>query len=734
LMTRQAAQQGANIQQQAVGQGATMQAQQQLNAINALQGQQNAIGNTMGQMGGMANQQVANQMAGIGAMTGATAQNQAAMMGGLQQQNQQRIGNVQQANSAQSGVETMAAKNQQDTRGGLFGAIGTAAGFLGLSEGGHVPGRPEVRGDSAQNDKVPAMLSPGEIVVPRSAAKDPQKAAAFVKQVIQNKNPSKFEGFQKVNEDENKTILRHPSGHEITIAHKLLSDEHRGLLGALPKYAEGGEVAQPASADPYMGAGQAVKDLYNKIPEEYRGAIEGGLQKTLSGEGIMGAIADNLPGIGMVRGAQQLGGLRDQANQYLDMRDAQNEPPAQQAGGIQNASMVEGSPTAPQAPQDPNVYGDAMKMGMSGLDKEAQAQAELAKKQEQIAKDQMNFATLNQQHYEKESKSLTQEREKLLKDYTSQKVDPNRFWSSQTSGQKVGNIVGLVLSGFGGTQGAKMFNDMIDKQIENDIMVQKDQIGMKKSLLDDNLRKFGDLKTAMDMTKVQQADIIGAQLAQAAAQAANPMAKAKAMQAKSELMAKYQPMMEEIAKKRAAMQAVQQAGGKSDPSVLVSTLVPKEHQAKVFAEIGNAQQAARIEGDVMKTFDDMNKENTAFGKLSPGTPPSVLKYEAMIAPMIRDQEGRPDEAARQTLMNLMPEPFDKPDTVQQKKEALRVFMQNKREAPTAKGFGIDLDKFESTSRNPVARMSPQEQQYFDWAKRNPQDPKAQMFMQKHGLK
>jgi hypothetical protein len=41
-------------------------------------------------------------------------------------------------------------------------------------EGGSVPGKAEVSGDSPRNDKVPAILSPGEVVLPRSVAKNPQ--------------------------------------------------------------------------------------------------------------------------------------------------------------------------------------------------------------------------------------------------------------------------------------------------------------------------------------------------------------------------------------------------------------------------------------------------------------------------------------------------------------------------------------------------------------------------------
>jgi hypothetical protein len=54
---------------------------------------------------------------------------------------------------------------------------------LCMKVGGTVPGEPNVPGDSAQNDTVPARLSPHEIVLPRSVATAPdapQKAAQFV--------------------------------------------------------------------------------------------------------------------------------------------------------------------------------------------------------------------------------------------------------------------------------------------------------------------------------------------------------------------------------------------------------------------------------------------------------------------------------------------------------------------------------------------------------------------------
>lgn len=48
--------------------------------------------------------------------------------------------------------------------------------------GGHVPGQAAVPGDSLQNDNVPAMLSPGELVIPRSVPKTGPAMEAFAKQ------------------------------------------------------------------------------------------------------------------------------------------------------------------------------------------------------------------------------------------------------------------------------------------------------------------------------------------------------------------------------------------------------------------------------------------------------------------------------------------------------------------------------------------------------------------------
>jgi hypothetical protein len=225
LMARQAAQQGANTQQQAVGQAATLQAQQQLGSIGALQAQQS-------NMASLAGTQVGQQQNAV------NSQAQTAL-----QQQQQMLSQQQAINSIQAEQGQQQAKQIGQIGGGIASGIGSAVtGALGgtkvanymsgvgtsyaeggeipsqtgydaikkenykgksklgqlmyasggkvtdMKVGGHVPGKAKVGGakDSYSNDTVPAILSPGEIVLPRSVTQSANPAEAahkFVKAV-----------------------------------------------------------------------------------------------------------------------------------------------------------------------------------------------------------------------------------------------------------------------------------------------------------------------------------------------------------------------------------------------------------------------------------------------------------------------------------------------------------------------------------------------------------------------
>lgn len=184
LMARLAAQQGSANQQNAVGQAATLQAQQQAQAQQ--------------QYANQAAQQVAQQGQGVAGLNQAAQGLYGQVSGNVNQQNSAAIQNASQQNSANAAINSQIAQGQMGMAGGLLNAGGAALGVMKpMAQGGVVPGKAAMPGDHPANDTVAAKLSPGEVVIPKSImeSSDPASAAAaFVQGVMHSK--------KKVNNDQ----------------------------------------------------------------------------------------------------------------------------------------------------------------------------------------------------------------------------------------------------------------------------------------------------------------------------------------------------------------------------------------------------------------------------------------------------------------------------------------------------------------------------------------------------
>jgi hypothetical protein len=222
LMARQIGNQGAMQQQQMAGQAATLGAQQQLAAQQQL-GQQQAqmagqLSQGVGQFGQQAQGAYGQTLGGINAQNqaqigkggvdyqtyAADQKKQAGALGGLGAALQGGLGNAigDLGGAALSGLGSMfgpaAAAAGSSGGAGLLMALSqggevpnhdgprSKAGmhFRNMKSGGNVAGTAKVAGDSQKNDNQPAMLSPGEIVIPRSITTGknaPAKAAEFVR-------------------------------------------------------------------------------------------------------------------------------------------------------------------------------------------------------------------------------------------------------------------------------------------------------------------------------------------------------------------------------------------------------------------------------------------------------------------------------------------------------------------------------------------------------------------------
>lgn len=148
LIARQAGQQGAATQQQAVGQGATLQAQQSLQALSQEQAQQQALQQTaatqvaqqQAQQGALANtaaNQVNEQASGINSLNQANQNEQQTLVNAATQFNNQLSGNQQNVNNVNAGIQNTLQGGQLSASAGLIGGAGSAIAHL--ARGGMVP-------------------------------------------------------------------------------------------------------------------------------------------------------------------------------------------------------------------------------------------------------------------------------------------------------------------------------------------------------------------------------------------------------------------------------------------------------------------------------------------------------------------------------------------------------------------------------------------------------------------
>jgi hypothetical protein len=157
--------------------------QQAINSIQAGQGQQQAT--QIGQIGGGIASGIGSAVTGaLGGTGGATVQPASAnYMSGVGTSYAEG-GEI----PSQTGYDAIKKENYKGKS--KLGQLMYASGgkVTDMKVGGHVPGKAKVGGakDSYSNDTVPAILSPGEIVLPRSVTQSANPAEAahkFVKAV-----------------------------------------------------------------------------------------------------------------------------------------------------------------------------------------------------------------------------------------------------------------------------------------------------------------------------------------------------------------------------------------------------------------------------------------------------------------------------------------------------------------------------------------------------------------------
>lgn len=570
--------------------------------------------------------------------------------------------------------------------------------------------------------------------------------------------------FKKVSSDKKCTKMKHADGHVIEVAHSALSPKMRSQLHALPIHKEeGGEIEEFDSKDfekDIKASDEGEKETKrepkaNKEEVESDVSEEGSVDPRFADGGeveqpkaitlninttpqqaqIPESMVNPAPGAqfeashptiqpaSVDPGSLPYGITPDMVQQPVYPVQPQRAPAVQQPGLDQ---AVEDAVPSEPAPSIESAY----QKQVEGLTAESRAQQQQAGAEQQALQQHIERQNKIMADYDLHHKELLQERQDLLHDINNSHINPDKYWENHS---KVNAALGLILAGFNPSGNHNAASDFLNKQIDNSIKAQQADLDKKNNLLSANLRQFGNLKDAVDMTRVMQADIISNQLKMAAAKSTSPISKARALQEAGKLEAQYAPMFQQVAMRRAL--ASGNISGR-DPAEFVAGSVPKERQDSVFKEIERAQNTKHMGNNIMKAFEEAAKENTIM-KTGAGllrTPGSVYALHQHLQPTFQDLEGTVRQAAMDnTFKNITPTPGDSEHTIEQKRETLKEYLKSKASAPTAKGFGIDLEKFESTTTNPEVKLNDQQKSFLKWARANPENPKAKLVFKKLGI-
>lgn len=322
-----------------------------------------------------------------------------------------------------------------------------------------------------------------------------------------------------------------------------------------------------------------------------------------------------------------------------------------------NVPVAEG--LAQQAPASPVVANPSadpesmMQSGfankMQGIDAQAKAQSDLGHQQAEMLNKNIEGQNLAKAAYKETFDNLDKERLDHMEDIKNGHIDPNNYWKDHS---KVMTGIGMILAGFNPTNSPNAAVNFLKFQMEQNLNAQKENLGAKQNLLAANLRQFGNLKDATDMTRLMQHDIMANQLQSAAANAASPMAKAAAMQAAGQLKMETAPLFQSFAMRRAMMGL---AGNGGSPEAIdhmlgymrvMNPTMAKDMESRYVPHVGLASipltGEVRTKLEAHQKFDlalkDLQKFVNSHSTIVPGTPAYTTGQQKAMAlqTMIRE--------------------------------------------------------------------------------------------------
>lgn len=320
----------------------------------------------------------------------------------------------------------------------------------------------------------------------------------------------------------------------------------------IPAYADGGDVPEALSPDaPAEDLGTATQ--YD--PNQGASYTPPEAAQSMAMDDLLGEVKDPRQLMGGKLGIQPQQPMASPTAESADMDYSSAAPQQPQGARPQQPAGGQLSPADGMDIEAGINRGFANQM--EGIKQEAAAKGKLGQIQAQAIDDSIKARTEAQVAYQEHYGQLEQERQAHMQDIKDGYIDPNKYWTGDAQGNgshsKIAAGIGMILAGFNPTNNPNAAINFLKSQMDNNLEAQKQNLGAKQNLLSANLRQFGNLKDATEMTRMMQNDLMTSELQSAAAKAQTPLAKAQALQAIGPLQRENAVMQQQFAMRRAMM-------------------------------------------------------------------------------------------------------------------------------------------------------------------------------------
>lgn len=472
-----------------------------------------------------------------------------------------------------------------------------------------------------------------------------------------------IKGIKRISTDKKSTLLRHPDGHEIKIAHAALSPKMKDQLQKIPQHFDEGGMSSDDNLDNELAPYTNGNNIPTDAPQEP----------------VPIEPTEKMAPIGVNPEAPFV----SVSSPELPNDNTQNQSASKAPASLNYTQSYPQQSLAPQGPvnpannpNDPYGYGAMAQTQLAGLnlqekgiEGQSQAQQGLAHGIFNAAQEfQSELSNLNDVAAQKTSEN-TQNVNDTAADINNFQINPNHYVESMSSGQKVSTALGMILAGAGSgvLHQENPVMKFLNQQVDRDVAAQHAMLGKKETLLSAYQKQYGNIIDATNMTKATLLASYQGRLDQEAAKAGTPQAIAAAQIAKGQFEQQKGALVQQTGMRQAVMGSMDNnnlpALTKLRVLGMAQMATPKQVEDGT-KEAGKLEELNTLRANVKNASDQLDKKFLA-GALTPGDRDSFVNTYA--GPLAKIAEGRFNlEESKQQMKAILPAPGDLQSTRQDK--------------------------------------------------------------------